>query len=1555
MNKPQNQGWRSGAAPKGTRKKSRDWRQDQAARGPSRIRWGRVLKVGTSVSVITGLIGLIIYLLLLLSEKQKTSVIALGPAAYPQLAPQLDTPAAADLANLWATSASAEVQEFPAVSGSDFEVPETLEKTSIFALTAVARPGGSGIELLGGSTQPDDIRGATSLESVLAAVSKARGNKLLLIDLSRVRNDRRLGLMAVDFLSEIEKRAADVRRTVILVSSRAGERSWSSQRFGGGTAFAHFVREALHGHADTDNDKYITVSELVRHVQVNTANWVYRNRETSPGQHPVSFPPLEKLEGELNFSVARINAEPASLLSEVPSTDQAEASLARLWQDRESLGPAWRSSPAAWRTLTHELLSAEESLSLGRMTEFDTAVARIPALIDALRKADDGNDALKRESYFAGNVLARLNSGGDNTSSNEAVVLPEAVIRRNIDWFNTRQQAAGVAAIDAQRAADAVTLQTLAEKVLAESIGVIPFVAESLQAADTQRRAEHDGLFCRVDGDPPEKTATALYERAQSEIAIVRRAQEALFDALMMLPYLADYAAADLGDAGTRDRLLQFVRDEANRDMFFAAPSDEQTFLAMEPSALCARTHAIETSLGSDHVAAQIAALFAETRALRHQFAGRWNLKGMEIVGQRVRERTDALSRLFSDRAADLSRDPTKQPTPLDWQPVADLLRLPFLPATARAALYRTRLQHERNMSTGEAIGSPETDNAAAKKAMLARGEWNAFWALVELSLSADGSVGTGNAPLPVVQGKLQRSENITRWLALGDDASAYDRLVQVGRFVHEQHTALRNQVSEDVRRALAASDPVLRRRLLARGDYLTRMLHPFDARQLKVDPRAVMREMELVEFALYYGDRTARDFWRIPDAAVGEPDWYRSVLDACLRLSERQNGAAFAQHAELSAVAEPRLELASPTQVRFSRADQFQPLGLSVGRSNAPAGTAAVWLRNGAKPVSVRISQNGLPLSTKQGSTQSFRLERSAAGADCVDGVLAADLYFRGHLHSVDAPVNPCSAPSSVVSIVPAPPTGAVKVEGKAERSIVFVLDWSDSMSRGTDRWRTAIEKLTAVIGELEPEDEVALVLFGHRVIYRADGYDVNGNWELFGDKRPTADNRGLRSDFQTLAPLTRKREAMVLTGQPKPATLADWLKKLREDPLYGPYGSTPMFGAINAAYDLLKANGGAIVVITDGAATDDDDPQMIGQKLLRSNVSATVILFDFDDPKNQRLIANNGMATLRAANDPVKLAEAINRAIPARDYTAAWGANFRSDAALLGDPLTGLSPSVYSIESGLNTKLENVLIRGGEQHLLKITNGQFLRVRRHSVLAPVNAQGDIQPGDPTLLAHSRFEIDRGNAMIEVILDHEEDVRTVNWPAEVSFEMAPAGGEPVKNLSIEFVPGRTVPTWHLSTTDWPETDPDAVISAFWKMQATPADHTFAFSQIGSGDVLTLPNVPNRLPELVVEGVFRAPVLTVTIRAAGPVPEGTDPLSTLRVRAGQIVSGAFAADAYPVTERRWPDGRTAEFAFTLPGALPGNLRIGVTSAAALRNGAVRLQDGVVQRRPTRTR
>ncbi len=1562
MSKPQNQGWRSGGAPKGERKVARDWRRDSPGSGGSKFRWGRFLKVGGGLAAI-GLLTWWLVLLWLRPDIQVTRIVVVGPERYDQLPVVYRASVAEDLAAAFSDDRARNIQRYEPVKRDkgqdDFHVPELEKGTTIFFVTAIARPDGSGVQLLSGPSQPDRVQATATLGALIEKVSRLPGDKLVLIDIAQLRSDWRMGLVACDFFSELQTAAAGVKRAVFLTSADVGERSWASASFGGRTAFLHFVTEGLRGAADgvagaDDRNGYVTAQELVRYVTSQTSDWVYRNRETVPGQHPRCLPDLGEITGQRDFVVARVAGEFKPSEAQSPSADIDR--LTSAWKQREQLRAVGVRVPAVWSRLTERLMFSEEQQALGDSGASAKLLTEAESLLRDLQKYPQPAETFRNDEILRTNLAARWGQPKPpDLQAEYPVALPEQVLRRNLDWFNAQRRVAHkLTPLTTQQVATAVELQTLAEKTLADSRGVTGFVRGRLESADGVRRRSQDLLFTSRPeaAEAVRAEAVTAYEQAAAAAARAQAERQTLLEVVAALPWLARMVADTQGEESTQRDLFAFARDEQNRDLFFPTDDPTSNFYRASPSRIRARTNELDTKFGSDNVAAQVAALFIETRALRHRFAGPRDFSPEAEAGVLVSDRWQRLRKQLTDEAKQIAEQRQEQPTPKDWRRVVSLLQLPFLPAEVRSELLNKRAAFARSMAARVASGNTEPAGDARQR-MLGQGEWQAFWMLQLLSLAEDGSVDQGNEPLPDAGRKNEWNNKHLNWVALHEAEDVYGPLVQLAQFGHEHFGRLRGQVNQDTRRSLEVHTLAARRRLLSRADFVSRFLPPCDTAQLRKDPAELMEELEFGELVTMFGDRVGRDFWRFPDADPGDTDWYRQVLAGCVAWLERGNTGDTEEFGQVQqALAEPRLILEPISEVRFRRTDRELPLEVRFTAKRVPSGDVALWLWKSGRGPTVRVRDNGQPVPIAASGAGRLVLELDAGSSDCLAGPMTAEVFYRGHVATTVVQVNPCSAPSGVLTWVPGPRTGAVAVQGKAQRSIVFVLDWSDSMQRGTDRWQTAVEKLSAVIGQLQDDDEVALVLFGHRVIY--DGqYRVKENAaELYGVAAPAKNLGGLRSDYQTLAPLRSKREAMQLTDGERPQTLADWLKRLRERPEYQPFGSTPMFHALHSAADMLQGSGGAIVVITDGDASDTEAAAGIRQKLRRANIAATVILFDFQG--NPESLSKLGITPLSAANDPAQLASAIEAGIPARDFEVARGTFVAR--ALLGEAVEGLVPNRYEVRSGRSIVLtDGALIRGGERHLLKISNGAFQRVReyRRTDLAPVS--GTPAPGDPKFLAHSRFEITSKGAFIDVVLDHDDDTRTVNWPAEVAFTLAPAGGKPVRNLQVEYRPDQPVPTWRLSTPDWPGAN--AMVDAFWKMARTPADRSLAWSSVADGRTRQLDEIPGRFPKLTVQGQGRAPKLTVTVRADGPVPEGSDPMAELRVQLGQTdPAGDFLAEEVGYVRRQWDDGRTIEFTFEWPREVPPGLLIGITSGAKLREDAVTLSPAArrVERRPTYT-
>ena len=1558
MTNPGNQGWRSGSAPKGDKKKKRDWRSDTARRG-SAIRWGRILKFGGGFGAIVALVVAII-LLFFVADETRVNVVALGPAEYSSLDVPLAGFSSGGLIEDWTgeTSDQVFVDADADAAGSAFSVPSIIEDRSIIYVRAVAIGTRDGVLLCEKTAQPDTIsdgQGGVLLKPLAEQLIKLKGRKLVLLDLTPVREHWRLGSVAVDFMSELRglEDMAAKGRTIFLTASNVGERSWRSRTFGGQSVFRHFVQRGLRGEAT--ESQYVRVSELAKYVTEQTKEWAFQRRESSPGQHPQCVPAVEKIDERLDFTLANV-----AVNKPLPSPDQPDsaahmAELDELWKSRASWQGAAERSPVAWRTLTDQLLLQEQRVALGFPANTQVAKAALTSL-----QADPFRDALSANAWFKASVLSRLDGEATTEGEQEAgdISLAETVLNNNMQkWFNSRRSDADKLTEDEMEAAAA--LQKLAEESHARTVGIVPFVRTELDHADWWRRRAHDLLFTArepLDNGVVETAsnvtashseAVRTNEAASEAVNGVRAAYTAMLDSLATLPYLTQYAAGSSPPAQAMTVALKKTQDaKAARSLFEHPEAPRPT------TAVTEELDAIDRALRGLGESAEIAKVFAMTRELAVRFAQfdeqkaqreleergvggaekatEHQVQKIVVLGADLAGKLKELKDRLTEQAETL-RQKKEQANAQDHQKLVRFLRLPFLPADVRRDLFQRRIDFEASVAPAASgsAGEPDSD------AWLVRGQWQAFWALQVRSLSSGTSdwLAAGDAPIPTWE----------RLASIGESSDVYNSLVTLGRFLRSDLVNQQAALASEMEGRKAKSKLADRGERFRRADYLSRLLPSFEAKE--VDPTADVQQFFVAEFALHYRNRIGLDFLR---DATSNSDWYRQGVDAAQQLATKNGGARLAEFVmPKSAGSTYGVRLADRDTVQFRVTDTTKTLELS-SRSKLPAGVSgigAAWASPGAG-ASFELLSNGVPVALgEDGEKAALAMRPSKAGDACEPGGLPVDLFFRGHVGQRSFRVDPCTSPDLTVVTVPPPGIGAVRVEGRTQRAVVFVLDWSLSMldgvpGSGKKRYQVALDAIETALRDLDDDDQVGFVIFGHRVYLVkqvGDDQELDFNEEAMdeyakaGGERPTA-----LKDAQLLVSLKALSENR--------ASILDWLGRLRTVDKLKPYGNTPLYTAIDLAADqLANESGGAIIVVTDGEPDYPEPPRGLARRLEAKNIATRAVQFTFSKPLRLK-------SALPVEASAKNLGAKIREAIPPKEYTVVRsGAEAQPTRVELNQTKASLRPGKYTIGFGqgeLASEID-VVVGGGELHRFVLQQGKFVRdPAPMERLVRVPGRDAVAP-EPTRLGHTNFRIRNRTAELTIALDHERRDLPVVWPREIGLQLIPEGRDvAITDLRIEFVRDRPVPTYLLKTDGWPAEVDQARVKAWWNVRRTRHEAVVSGKDLrkpGDLGVVRVSTVGG-LPTLSVSATGDATLVKIRIKV---LPGGDKSIKGLRVEPG-LAAGEEQFTPIRVRETKaqyWLRDGVADFEFRFEDVQSlGDLVFALTSGEAMQSEATKVED-----------
>lgn len=200
---------------------------------------------------------------------------------------------------------------------------------------------------------------ATVLEKLRACPSK---QKLLVVELMPLPSLVCSGWVDHDFAKSLSRdleAIADDHR-LVLSACAPGESAWDSAELGQ-SVFAHYVAEALRGHADgygDTRDGRVTVKELAQFVQARVGRWTAHNRGAK--QTPT-------LSGTGDFTLARVDVSAPHAQTVAPKQRSRPEDL-------------WQGPDRAFRTGEYRLhpLAFQRMLALASRGEGDAALQRSP-------------------------------------------------------------------------------------------------------------------------------------------------------------------------------------------------------------------------------------------------------------------------------------------------------------------------------------------------------------------------------------------------------------------------------------------------------------------------------------------------------------------------------------------------------------------------------------------------------------------------------------------------------------------------------------------------------------------------------------------------------------------------------------------------------------------------------------------------------------------------------------------------------------------------------------------------------------------------------------------------------------------------------------------------------------------------------------------------------------------------------------------------------------------------------------------------------------------------
>ena len=828
----------------------------------------------------------------------------------------------------------------------------------------------------------------------------------------------------------------------------------------------------------------------------------------------------------------------------------------------------------------------------------------------------------------------------------------------------------------------------------------------------------------------------------------------------------------------------------------------------------------------------------------------------------------------------------------------------------------------------------------------------------------------------------------------------------------------------ENVRKAVQTTSAESHE-LLRLADQQARLFSAFDAQNPAVrSPTERLRLMNRLQYCLMQTDRLLAGQWLESgdQPSLSLSGWYARTSAAWLLQADEcvkklTTGAAGSPAFAVQAIGDLRDRLLASEQLKITASPEPGPLNLGEQNDDRRSVSAKI-VRTNPSSVSGEASLLVLPV-TGDGASGLLSIENNASllsldsnvesaaldihrpgnpgGKGCEPVSFRTEVFFRGHHWKsvVTLSVNPCAQAEFVVEQLARSETASVKLSGSDPRPIVFILDWSGSMTeklsgRQTTRAAEALDTLRTLIGrDILTNSRISLNVYGHRVKYnlRTRQHEYNplySDANIFGKEIPPGLNALL--DIETEFRLRKADQK----GKD------DFLEVLRKLEQSGPFGTTPLATAItNALMVDLSDKAGIVIAVTDGEAMDvgsSDDPltraeNSARQKKLKEEVKgnpaskAVIVAFDFKQNQVERkslqtiFVDDCGIKVVDAA-DKAELLDQILGSLDPRNYSVSRISDSQRLEMPLGETVAGLMPADdYEIRFAQIASRAPVSLDHGDQLNLDIDHRRqrllFLRTKTPEMKTATLANSAIGalPDQPTILssiAPARLsDIDgTGNpemkkVELSLMLDHTVDELPVRQPKEIEFSVKPAGlNYKPPMIHQQYSSKSGAPGWLITIDEWPR-EQDFLVDAVWKMQRSAPERVLRWEELKSADnpKAAMRLGGNGLPDCSVWMTLKSDgILQVRLDPINGVPDVEDNLpEDVRIEIGNRDTLEQNSSFLPreiTTRIRTTESGSVIFEFdgNLNAETVANLEIAFTSAAARKAGASEVRELRIDKR-----
>ena len=911
------------------------------------------------------------------------------------------------------------------------------DKVLVLFISAHGVTGGDGnTYLLPNKADPDDQESYLSLKKLWITLKQNKQikeqKKLVLLDICQIRNEWRLGLFDNVALENLETEFKNVPNLVVLSSCTPGEKSWSGDYFNvgrGQSVFGYYVTQGFSGHADTDDDRQLTLKELYDYLKTHTDIWVSKNRDRS-GQHPKMFSTEEEnqvLKWEL-ASLSRSRKEDSAGNDEAGRETIAKLKqrIHESWKKHEELAEKipYQFDPLGWRVLTDRLLLAEDWLDSGETEVTDKILNAVERDIRRVKgQIEQGRfeDFSRSFPFVYENIVRRIWDNLQPLSGETAgrvTKLPENFLLDDL----CRDQPEGTKTLANK---DASRIRKQAEDVVSFSLRTLQPVREMLAEADNQRRLGEDYLFI-----PDSQLAEKHLKNAEQEYREANRIRTILNDAHKLrinlssdLYYLANWSAH-------RHPVTQVQIRGASQDQFRSnvmkrfqqnvqpGPDDFRELYPQNKGE--GSSNIDENEIRFNHAEVSLLILFHDARKLEELLAKFDVIRNPEELSQldnelrELRTLTDKSEQLLSElkteiRDVAMKMEKANTTAQLEYrQQIKDILRCPFLLPDLRNNLKDMSEITSRKMADN--TNFTPTSSQADSSSDYVDGEWSALWAIQVLSLGPQNWAASPSPDRGIVLDRLQED-----WKSVRGERESLEKkklILLLGDEIRRAWKEKADIVRETMNSVNRPSDNPsndqdnirIIRAQLSKADRMAGTLHPWDARQLGLlNPTLEFHRFLMTDLLITHADRYLEDFW---------DGWYQQAVNECLNAADKTLHPAYQTRLKSTKTTRDlRLQAKmaikkSSFPVGFQR-DSVAQLSPNVVRSGPlPKGQAAIWLtlNKKAQDYIQEKSSSRRPISTQDDmEPERLTLNRKKVAAGSPSSLPTSvsgkfEIFFRGH-----------------------------------------------------------------------------------------------------------------------------------------------------------------------------------------------------------------------------------------------------------------------------------------------------------------------------------------------------------------------------------------------------------------------------------------------------------------------------------------------------------------------------------------------------------------------------